>query len=159
MKDIMTIGTAKVITMAAAAAVMLLLSACRTGKGDTSLPSSAYHGKDPTMGKPSTTASAPPFAPTPARAVLPPEPTGEVRERYISAMLGARPAFLGTTPEQVIQWGREHCASLGGQDEIAAAKRRFASPHNPVTTDQARMINAAVRAYICPQDKYRWHQS
>lgn len=126
---------------ALAAAALLTLAACNDTDDD------------------SAKAPAPPKTPTAvdtasieASLGIPPKPTGAKRAAYLAAVKAVDPNLSGSD-ERIVNAGRDQCQTLnnGGATPDHLAAERFGTGDHPLTDEQGKALNAALRATLCPK--------
>ncbi|MFJ5215979.1 hypothetical protein ACIP98_14780 [Streptomyces sp. NPDC088354] len=134
--------TAAVLT---GAALLLALTACTSGGGDSGTPADSP-APAPTL----TTSPTAAGSPVPDIAdLMPDEPTGARRTALLAALKAIDPAFAKDA-DQAIANAREQCATIsGGGNAVDSARSRFGSGGHQVTEDQAEAINEALRKTLC----------
>lgn len=122
---------------ALAAAALLSLAACSSSDDD--MPAAP---KAPTLDTASMEAAL----------GIPPKPVGAKRTAYLAAIKAVDPTLVGD-PDKAISHGRDQCMQLNGgvknPDHLAA--ERFGNDAHPLTDDQGKALNAALRATLCPK--------
>src|SRR5262245_24356154 len=96
----------------AAAAALLALAGCGHTPSATPKPPRITGGPL----KPSPSESAP--RSSKLDAALPPAPTGERRDQYLSHMLFHTPMIRSFSPDEVVEKGRRQCAVLNRPDAV-----------------------------------------
>lgn len=98
--------------------------------------------------KPDKTPTSKPAAP----GGIPPEPTGVEREAYLAALKAIDPKLVADE-DKAIDAGRNQCSSLdgGAKDPDNTAAQRFSMGGNTVDEVEAKAINTALRATLCPE--------
>ena len=84
-------------------------------------------------------------------AGIPPEPTGEVRERYLESLRTISPALVADE-EKAIDAGRNQCSSIkgGGKDIEGSTQQRFSHSGHEVTAAEATAIVTVLKTTLCP---------
>ncbi|MFF2014016.1 hypothetical protein ACFVWY_33825 [Streptomyces sp. NPDC058195] len=120
-----------------AAATLLALSACSTEED---------------AAKPAPKETTADYAAAEKAAGIPPAPTGDARDAYLDAIAAVDPQIIADE-EKAIDAGRNQCASLkgGGKKLDWAAAQRFGNDARPLTDEQGKALNAALRATLCPK--------
>lgn len=87
-----------------------------------------------------------------ADAGIPPVPTGAKRAAYLAAVKAVDPT-LADDPDKAIDAGRNQCSALdgGGSNPDHFAAERFGNDAHPLTDDQGKALNAALRVTLCPK--------
>lgn len=129
---------------ALAAAALLALTACSSSDSndDKAAPSQT----------PSVTSTSAAGATEKSIPGIPDKPTGAKRDAYIAAIAAVDPT-LTADPDKAITNGRNQCTSLdgGARDVDHSAAERFGTGTHPLTDDQGKAINAALRLTLCPK--------
>ncbi|MFI9624535.1 hypothetical protein [Streptomyces sp. NPDC052042] len=84
-------------------------------------------------------------------AGIPPAPTGADRDAYLAAIKAIDPRIV-EDEGKAIDAGRNQCASLrrGSKKPDRAAAQRFGNDARPLTDEQGKALNEALRKTICP---------
>ncbi|OKJ42289.1 DUF732 domain-containing protein [Streptomyces sp. CB01580] len=124
--------------LATTAAALLALTACSTGEADVNKPAPV----------PTKTVD---HAAAEKAAGIPPEPTGDARDAYLDAIAAVDPQLV-VDEQKAIDAGRNQCASLKGSKKPGwAAAQRFGNDSRPLTDEQGKALNAALRKTLCPE--------
>lgn len=126
----------RLTALAATAAAIVALAGCDSEDKQDAAPKP----------KPSTSAPA-----QQADTGIPPEPTGTKRAAYLAAIKAIDPALV-TDADKAIDAGRNQCSSLNGgaQNVNNSAAQRFGNDAHPLTDEQGKALNAALRKTLCP---------
>ncbi|WP_424862115.1 hypothetical protein [Streptomyces sp. MMS24-I29] len=125
--------------LASTAAALLALTACSTGEADVNTPAPV----------PTKTVD---HAAAEKAAGIPPEPTGDARDAYLDAIAAVDPQII-VDEQKAIDAGRNQCASLRGNSKKPdwAAAQRFGNDTRPLTDEQGKQLNEALRKTLCPK--------
>ncbi|MDT0432792.1 DUF732 domain-containing protein [Streptomyces salyersiae] len=127
--------------LAVTAAALLALTGCSADDDADAKPTQA-----------ATTADTGKSSDAEKSAGIPDAPTGAERDAYLAAIKAAAPTAV-EDEEKAIDAGRNQCSSLngGGADPDGAAAQRFGNDAAPLTVEQGKALNAALRATLCPE--------
>ncbi|MFF2009158.1 hypothetical protein ACFVWY_08805 [Streptomyces sp. NPDC058195] len=119
-----------------AAVALLALSACSAEEG---------------IKTPAPEATTVDHAAAERAAGIPPAPVGADRDAYLDAIAAVDPQII-VDEQKAIDAGRNQCASLkgGGKKLDWAAAQRFGNDTRPLTDEQGKQLNAALRKTLCP---------
>ncbi|MFF5642080.1 hypothetical protein ACFY8Q_07170 [[Kitasatospora] papulosa] len=84
-------------------------------------------------------------------AGIPDAPTGADREAYLRAIRAVDPRIV-EDEDKAIDAGRNQCSSLAEPNDKSdwLAAQRFGNDARPLTDEQGKALNAALRATLCP---------
>lgn len=83
-------------------------------------------------------------------AGIPAAPTGAKRTALIAALKAINPA-LAADEDKAVDNARNQCSTItGGGTADQSAKARFSTADHEVTDAEAKAINAALKATLCP---------
>jgi hypothetical protein len=83
-------------------------------------------------------------------AGIPAKPTGAKRTALITALKAINPALV-TDEDKAVDNARNQCSTIsGGGNADMTAKARFSNSGHDVTDAEAKAINAALKATLCP---------
>ncbi|MFD3790792.1 hypothetical protein [Streptomyces cyaneofuscatus] len=133
--------------LAASAAVLLALTACSTE------PEPDAPAAGPTASAPAAvgTVDSGDSSEAEKAAGIPDAPTGAALDAYLAAIRDVDPKIV-QDEEKAIDAGRNQCASLANpNDKIDwLAAQRFGNDARPLTDEQGKHLNTALRATLCP---------
>ncbi|MFC4035681.1 hypothetical protein ACFO3J_30050 [Streptomyces polygonati] len=126
----------RIAAAAVAAAALLTLTACDSGDDKASVASA-----------PSVDISSIKVA-----AGIPSAPDGEARKLLLSALISVDP-WLAEDMDKTVDAARSQCQSLNGgaADPDHLAAQRFGNDASPLTDEQGKLLNVALRATLCPK--------
>ncbi|MDJ1136228.1 DUF732 domain-containing protein [Streptomyces iconiensis] len=135
-------ATFAALTLAAVAT----LTACSAEAASESKPESK-----PTPSSSSPSAKSSPSSDLP-KSRIPPKPTGAARAAYLDA-IGKVDRTLIVDADKAIDAGRNQCNALdgGARNVDYFAAQRFGNDAHPLTDAQGKLLNAALRATLCPK--------
>ncbi|QWQ43070.1 hypothetical protein KME66_20380 [Streptomyces sp. YPW6] len=84
-------------------------------------------------------------------AGIPDAPTGADRAAYLAAIKAVDPRIV-EDEEKAIDAGRNQCSHLAAPNDKSdwLAAQRFGNDTRPLTDEQGKQLNAALRATLCP---------
>ncbi|MFJ8583634.1 hypothetical protein ACIRD2_03100 [Streptomyces sp. NPDC093595] len=101
--------------------------------------------------RPTASASTAGSGKTGGAAGIPPEPTGELRQRYLESLATINPALVADE-DKAIDAGRNQCSSIrgGAKDIEGSAQQRFSNSGHQVTEAEAKSIVIVLKSTLCP---------
>ncbi|SFK73611.1 hypothetical protein [Streptomyces pini] len=119
---------------------------------DTAAPTTSATTAPPEPSEPPATPTTEPSTPpasTPRPGGLPPKPTGADREQLLDALREIHPALVAD-PDDAVDNARNQCSGIRSERPVWTAQQRFSTSEHEVSEDEARRINEALRATLCP---------
>lgn len=110
----------------------------------------ACSSSDSSSDKPTTAPSTPDMKAAEKSVGIPPKPTGAKRDALLKALKAVNPALVADE-DKAVDNSRNQCSTIsGGGNADLTAKGRFSNSGHDVTDTEAKAINAALKATLCP---------
>ncbi|MEU4178186.1 hypothetical protein [Streptomyces sp. NPDC026589] len=133
------------------AAALLALTACSTEPEPDAPAADSKASAPAAKEQPAEDADTGKSSDAEKSAGIPDAPTGAALDAYLAAIRDVDPAIV-EDEEKAIDAGRNQCSSLaGGGDKVDwLAAQRFGNDARPLTDEQGKHLNAALRKTLCP---------